>query len=134
MPFFLWTLASLIAYGVGLVILIKMTPLLLSHTFDEWSFTVIAAADLLGSILIFAAVAVPMMIFNGAIGARILAFLLLAGMVIVGIRMSYRSFRPRRNVDTFRSSRVLAGVYCLLLCAAALTCIVLLFTLALPSF
>lgn len=125
---FLLTLASLIAYGAGLVIILRVTPLLLSHAYDEGWFMLIAAGDLSGGILAFGGVWVPLVIFNASIPIRVLAFLLLVGIVYVTARMSFSSFRPRTTTDTFRFSRVLAGTYCLALVAAAIYCIVLLFT------
>ena len=125
---FLLTLACLIAYAGGLVVLIKVTPRLLSLSFDEGMFMGIAAADVFGAILIFGAVGVTFALFNGNIPIRVLDFLLLVGILIVGIRMSLRSFRSRNIKETFPVSRVVAGSYCLVLCVAALYLMVWLFT------
>jgi len=124
---FLLTLACLIAYAGGLVILVKVTPRLLSLSFDEGMFMGIAAADVFGAILAFGAVGITFALFNGYIPIRVLDFLLLVGILIVGIHMSLRSFRPRSIKDTFPVSRVIAGSYCLLLFVAALYLIVWLF-------
>ena len=124
---FLLTLICLIAYAGGLVILVKVTPRLLFLSFDEGMFMSIAAADVFGAILAFGAVGVTFALFNASLPIRGLDFLLLVGILIVGIRMSLRSFRPRNSKGTFPLSRVIAGSYCLLLSAAALYLIVWLF-------
>ncbi len=117
---FLLTLACLIAYVGGLVILIKITPRLLFLSFDEGLFLGIAAADVFGAILTFGAVGVTFALFNGNIPIRVLDFLLLVGILIVGIRMSLRSFRSPNIKGTFPVSRVIAGSYCFLLFVTAL--------------
>jgi len=124
---FLLTLACLIAYAGGLVILVKVTPRLLGLSFDEGMFMGIAAADVFGAILAFGAVGITFALFNGYLAIRGLDFLLLVGILIVGIRMSLRSFRPHSIKGTFPVSRVAAGSYCLLLCVAALYLMVWLF-------
>ncbi|MDQ2906240.1 MAG: hypothetical protein M3Y81_22190 [Chloroflexota bacterium] len=122
-------LASVIAYICGLIIITKATPYLLSHALDEGIFMGVAAADVLAGLLIFGAVVLPLALFsNGTaavFGARFFAFVLLAGIFIVTLRMSLRSFRAR--IGTVPLSRILAGSYCLLLAIAALCCIPLLF-------
>ena len=130
--FVLGTLASLVAYAGGLAILIKVTPLLLSRQYDQGLFIGIAAADIVGGILAFAAVTVTFAILNGAQNTftKIFDALLLVGIVIITVRMSWLSFRPPIVAGTFRVSRILAGGFCLLLVLAALYAIVLLF---LPS-
>ncbi len=124
---FLLILACLIAYAGGLVILIKVTPRLLYLSFDEGMFMGIAAADVCGAILVFGAVGITFALFNGNIPTRGLDFLLLVGILIVGIRMALRSFRAGNIKGTFPVSRVVAGSYCLLLCVAAFYLIVWLF-------
>jgi len=88
---------------------------------------VIAVAVVLGGILAFAPLAITFALFNGSFGVKILDFLLLAGIFVVGLRMSLRSFRPRYGSGTFQVSRILAGSYCLLLLAASTYCIIVLF-------
>jgi hypothetical protein len=126
----LLTVIGVITYIFGLLIIITVTPRLLKLNFDEGLFMGIAAADVFGGILAFAPVGITFALFNGTFGIKILDFLLLVGILIVGLRMSLRSFRPRYPAGTFQVSRILAGSYCLLLPAAALYAIVLLF---LPS-
>ncbi|HET8853781.1 MAG TPA: hypothetical protein VFN02_14775 [Ktedonobacteraceae bacterium] len=132
MLFVLGTLASLIAYIGGLFIVIKVTPLLLFRQYDEGLFMGIAAADIVGGILAFAAVMVTFALFNGTqnVITKIFDTVLLVGIFLIAVRMSLHSFRPRIVAGTFRVSRVLAGGFCLLLTIAALYAIVLLF---LPS-
>jgi hypothetical protein len=125
-----WTLIGLIAYVCGLVIVITMTPRLLKLRFDEGLFMGIAAADVIGGMMAFAPLAITFALFNGSFGVKVLDFLLLVGIFVVGLRTSLRSFRPRYKGGTFQVSRILAGSYSLLLLAAAIYCIVLLF---LPS-
>ena len=129
---FVLGLASLIAYIGGLLIVIKVTPLLLFRQYDEGLFMGIAAADIVGGILAFAAVMVTFALFNGTqnVITKIFDTVLLVGIFLIAVRMSLHSFRPRIVAGTFRVSRVLAGGFCLLLTIAALYAIVLLF---LPS-
>jgi hypothetical protein len=129
MLFVLGTLASLIAYAAGLVIVIKVTPQLLTRQYDEGLFMGIAAAEIVGSILAFAAVLVTFELFNGSTNVfiKLVDTLLLIGIAVIAVRMSLRSFRPRLVAGTFRVSRILAGSFCLLLTLAAVYSIVLLF-------
>jgi len=132
MLFVLGTLASLIAYIGGLFIVIKVTPLLLFRQYDEGLFMGIAAADIFGGILAFAAVMVTFALFNGTqnVITRVFDTVLLVGIFLIAVRMSLHSIRPRTVAGTFLVSRILAGSFCLLLILAAIYAIVLLF---LPS-
>lgn len=123
----LWTLASVVAYIGGLIIIVRVTPRLLSHSFDEFAFTGIAALDILGAILMFGAVAVMYALFNAALAIKVLDFFLLIGIILVTLRMSLSSFRPRIVSGTFRLSRILAGSFCLCLTAAAVFYMIQLF-------
>jgi hypothetical protein len=123
----LWTLIGLVAYVCGLWIVMAVTPRLLKLRFDEGLFMGFAAADVLGGMLAFAPLAITFALFNGSFGVKILDFLLLVGIFFVGLRMTFRSFRPRSPGGTFQVSRMLAGSYCLLLLAASAYCIILLF-------
>ena len=127
MPVALWTLIGLVAYVCGLWIVMTITPRLLKLRFDEGLFMGYAAADILGGMLAFAPLAITFALFNGSLGVKILDFFLLVGILLVGLRMSLRSFRPRTHAGTFQVSRILVGSYCLLLLAASAYCIVLLF-------
>jgi hypothetical protein len=123
----LLTLIGLVAYICGLVIIVTVTPRLWRLRFDEGLFMGIAATDVLGGILAFAPIGITFALFNGAFGIKVLDFLLLVGIFIVGLRISLRSFRPRYKGGTFQLSRILVGSYSLLLVAAAVYSIVLLF-------
>jgi hypothetical protein len=127
MQYVLGTLICLVGYICGLAIIIAVTPRLWRLRYDEGLFMGIAAADVLGGILVFAPIGVTFALFNGTFGIKVLDFLLLVGICIVGLRMSLRSFRPRCKGGTFQLSRILVGCYSLLLMAAAVYSIVLLF-------
>lgn len=122
-----WTLLGLVAYIFGLVIVITMTPRIWKFKYDEWKFMGYAVVVVSGGILAFVPLAITFALFNGSFGVKIFDFLLLAGIFVVGLRMSLRSFRPRFAGGTFQVSRILAGSFCLLLLAASAYCIILLF-------
>ncbi len=130
MVFILGTLASLVAYAGGLIIVTKVTPQLFSRSFDEGLFVGIAAIDVIGGILLFGAVAVIFGLLNGAVnlGTRVLDFLLLVGIFIIAARMSLRSFGTRNRAGTFLVSRIIAGIYSILLATASVYAIILLFS------
>ncbi len=118
---FLWVVGSLIAYIGGLMIILRMTPRLLASSYDEGLFLGVAAFDIIGALLAFGAVVVTFALFNGAIGVRILDFLFLGGILLVGLRMAWMSYRPPRLLPRMvASSRIIAIVYALCLAAAAL--------------
>jgi hypothetical protein len=117
---FLWVVGSLIAYVGGLMIILRMTPRLLASSYDEGLFLGVAAFDIIGALLAFGAAVVTFALFNGAIGVRILDFLFLGGILIVGLRMAWMSYRPPRLLPRIiASSRIIAIVYSLCLAAAA---------------
>ena len=111
------SLLSIFAYIVGLVILWKVTPRLLSHSFDELIFVGIAALDILGACLTFGAIVVTLELFNGSFPIRLIDLVLLFGIFVVSIRMASYCLRP--GIETFRVSQLLAGAYCLFLVGAA---------------
>jgi hypothetical protein len=118
---FLWVVGSLIAYIGGLIIILRMTPRLLASSYDEGLFLGVAAFDIIGALLAFGAVVVTFALFNGAIGVRILDFLFLGGILLVGLRMAWMSYRPPRLLSRMvASSRIIAIIYSLCLAAAAL--------------
>jgi len=127
MQYVLGTLIGLVVYILGLAIIVAVTPRLWRLRFDEGLFMGIAAADVLGGILAFAPIGITFALFNGTFSIKVLDFLLLVGIFIVGLQMSLRSFRPHYNGGTFQLSRILVGCYSLLLVAAAMYSIVLLF-------
>ena len=124
----LLTLASFVMYVAGLVLILYTTPRLLSYFYDDFRFMGTAIAELVGGILAFAGVGVPLIIFDGNIPSRVLAFLLLAGILFVTARIAFRSSRSRALPARFLSSRIVAVVYSLALFVIAVYCIVLLFT------
>ena len=127
MQLVVWTLIGLIAYVVGLAIVITMTSRLWKFRYDEWRFMGYAVAIVSGGILVFVPLAITFALFNGSLGVKIFDFLLLVGILVVGLRMSLLSFRPRNAIGTFQVSRILAGSFFLLLLAASVYCIILLF-------
>jgi hypothetical protein len=127
MSFVLWTIIALVIYVAGLVILLRMTPRILVHAYDEGIFTAIAAAEIFGGLFVFGAVTITFGLYNGSFGIKLLDFLLLAGIVLVcgGLLLSnFRAFRP----GIVRSSRIAVSLYCLLLVLTALYYIVVLST------
>ena len=128
MSFALWTFACLIGYVAGLIILVRITPLITVRAYDEGMFMAIMAIDIFGGIFAFGAVAVTFALFSGNFPIRILDFFLLAGILVVGAGMAYNSLRPYSHKRTHLVSRIVAGVYCLALALAALCYLVLLFT------
>ena len=128
MQYFLWTLASLISYAGGLIILIRVTPMLLVRSYDEGLFMGIAALDILGALLAFGAVVITYGVFSGNFAIKVLDFAFLLGIIIVSVRLAFASFQRRSLTDTLVASRFIAGGYALFLVVASLYCIVLLFT------
>jgi hypothetical protein len=110
------SLLSIFAYIVGLVILWKVTPRLLSHSFDEPLFVGIATLDILGACLAFGAIVVTLGLFNGSFQIKLIDLLLLLGIFGVSIRMASYCLRPRAKA--FWVSQWLAGAYCLFLVGA----------------
>jgi hypothetical protein len=126
MSYVLLTFASIIAYIAGLFVVAKVTPKLLAHSFDEGLFMGIAVLIVLGSLLAFGAVVATYVVFNAAVGIKILDFVLLVGIFIIATRVALSSLRLH-IAGTYRVSRVLAGGYCLLLAVAAVCYIIQLF-------
>ncbi|HLZ81705.1 MAG TPA: hypothetical protein VKP04_08745 [Ktedonobacteraceae bacterium] len=127
MSYILWTFMCFCAYVGGLVILVKITPLLLTRTYDEGYFMAIAAADVLGGMFVFGAVAITFGLFSGTFAIRLMDCFLLLGIAIVAFNLSYRCFRSRRAIKAHSVSRVIASGYSLLLGLAALFYLALLF-------
>jgi hypothetical protein len=119
------TLVCLVAYVCGLVIIVKTSPMLLSSPYYEGMFLGIAAADVTGGILAYGAMVVTFYLFNGAFAVRVLDFLLLVGLLIVGVYLTRRSLRPRAS--RYRSSQIVVSLYCGLLVLFAIFSIVSLF-------
>jgi hypothetical protein len=111
------SLLSVFAYIVGLTILWKITPKLLTHSFDEPIFAGIATLDILGAGLAFGAIVITLGLFNGSLQIKLIDLLLVLGIFGVSIGMASYCLRPR--VKTFWISQWLAGAYCLFLAGAA---------------
>ncbi|HCI79597.1 MAG TPA: hypothetical protein DHW02_07900 [Ktedonobacter sp.] len=114
-----WIIASLIAYIVGMVVLVRVTPRLYYRSYDEELFLGIAALDILGAILAFGGIIVTLALFNGAAGVRILDFLMLIGILIVSIYLARKSLR-RPTAGTFRTSLIVAAGFSIFLLLASL--------------
>jgi len=126
MSYTLWTFFCLAAYIIGIVVLLLATPRLLRYSYDQLAFTGFAALEIIGGLCVFGAVAITYGLFSGSFAIKLLDFLLLVGILIVGSSLSYRSFRSRQR-DGVRATRVIAGIFCLLLVLAAVYYIALLF-------
>src|ERR1700694_3108375 len=111
---FLLTVLCLVCYGGGLVALYRVTPMLLKRRYDDVFFMGLAAAIILASLLAFAPVGVTFAFFNSAFAVRTLDVILLLGIAVVVIRMTYWSFRPSYKMEVIRLSGILAGSYYLL--------------------
>jgi hypothetical protein len=118
---------SILGYIVGLVMIWKMTPRLLSHSFDELVFVGIATLDILGAALAFGAVVMTLGLFNGSFAIKMIDVLLIIGIFVVSIRMALYCLRP--HAKTFWVSQWLAGTYCLFLVGAAVYYTVQLFSM-----
>lgn len=127
MQYVLWTLFSLIAYGAGLVLLLWVTPRLITRAFDELAFMGFATLDILAALLVFGAVVITFGVFNGSFVIKVLDFFLLVGILIISSRLALFCTRQRAVVGSFVASRIIAGVYCVLLVLAALYAVVQLF-------
>jgi hypothetical protein len=123
---FLWTLMSLVAYIVGLILIVRITPKILFHTYDELWFMGFAALDILGALLVFGGIVVLLAAFNG-IGIKSLDFVLLIVVIIITSRLALSCFRNYRQ-GVQQVSRYAAGVFCVFLALASLYYIVQLFT------
>ncbi|MBX5449999.1 hypothetical protein [Thermogemmatispora sp.] len=129
MSIFLFILLGLLVYIGALVTLVRATRRLRYYRVDEAGFLGMAALDIVAGILLFSAVTTPLVLLTGntveTIEGRALAFLLLVGIVLVAGGTAWRSVSWSPSAQTL--SRLLAGLYCLLLVIAALICMVLIF-------
>lgn len=124
---FLLTVLCLVSYGCGLVVLHKVTPMLLQRRFDDVFFMGLAAAIIIGSLLVFAPVGVTFAFFNNTFAVRTLDVILLLGIIIVVARIAYRCFRPGYSMQVVRLSGILAGSYYILVLGLAVYAIALMF-------
>jgi hypothetical protein len=126
MQAFLVTLAGLVAYIVGLVLIVKTTPRLLFRSYDEAWFMVFAVLDIFGAFLIFGGILISLAVVNGNVGMKALDFLLLVVVMLITGYMAVSCFR-RYGRDVQQISRYAASSFCLFLLLAALYYIVQLF-------
>jgi len=126
MSYTLWTLLSLVVYIIGIVVLIRTTPHLLRYAYDQLAFAGYAALEIIGALCAFGAVTVTYGLFNGSFAINLLDFLLLVGIVVVGSMQFYKCFKSCLN-KLMPATRIIAGIYFLLLILAALYYIALLF-------
>jgi len=129
MQYIFWIFCSLVAYVAGVFVLLRVTPMLLHRHYDEGLFMGIAALDIFGALLAFGGIIVLLLLYSGALGVRILGFILLIGVLLVAARLTRRSFQVRAGVDTFSTSRIIAGCYSVFLALAALYYMVQIFIL-----
>jgi hypothetical protein len=66
-------------------------------------------------------------VFNGAFAIRVLDFVLLIGVLIIAVRLAYRSLSSRPLPGSVPVSRVLVGGYGIFLMLASFFCITQLF-------
>ncbi len=129
MQYVLWVLVSLIAYAAGVVVLLRVTPMLLHRQYDEGLFMGVAALDILGAFLAFGGVIIPLLLFSGALSVRILGIILLIGILVVAVRLARRSLQTRVVTGTFNISRIIAICYSVFLALASLYYMVQIFIL-----
>jgi hypothetical protein len=127
MSYTLWIVASLVAYIVGLIVLVRVTPVLYHRRYDEELFLGIAALDIFGAMLAFSAVIVTLALFNGATGIRVLDFLMLVGILLIALRTTWTSLFRLPTATMVRSSRLLVGGFSLLLLVGCIYMLVELF-------
>jgi hypothetical protein len=125
MQLLLETLA-LVAYIVGLVLIVRATPRLLFRSYDEVWFMVFATLDIFGALLVFGGILISLAAVNGNVGMKALDFFLLVVVMLITGYMAVSCFRHySRGVQQI--SRYAAGGFCLFLLLAALYYIVQLF-------
>lgn len=129
MQYVLWVIVSLIGYVAGVYILLRVTPMLLHRQYDEGFFMGIAALDIVGALLAFGGVIIPLLLFSGSLGIRIFAVIFLLGILFVAVRLAMRSLRPRITTNTFLISRIIAGTFSIFLALASLYYLVQVFIL-----
>src|SRR5947208_7209936 len=105
MQYVLFTLLSLALYVSGLIMVLKSTPRLLMHAYDEGLFMGIAAVALLGAILAFGAVVI--ILYEGGLLGQVFGFLLVVGIAGVDVSVSFFSSRATAK-GIHRASRIIA--------------------------
>lgn len=128
MSYTLWTLFSIAVYILGIVLFVWATPRVYRYSYDQLAFTGYAALEIIAALCAFGAVAITFGLFSGSFAIKVLDFLLLAGILVLAINLSLRSFRSHRS-GVIAASRNIAGAYFLLLILAALFYMALLFNI-----
>jgi hypothetical protein len=117
----LWILFSIIAYVGGLAIMWRTTPQILVRSYDEGMFMVIAAVDIIGAILAFAAAVIIYALTPApTVAEKVVDAILLLGILFVSLRLSIFSFRPSPYLHANRVSSILSGFFCVFLAIASL--------------
>src|SRR5258708_35972867 len=136
----LFTIASIIAYIVGIILQFRTAPRLLRRRYDEALFIAVAAGPIVGAMLCFAAVGVTFAAFSGTALVLTLDIVLLAILCLVALIIAIRSFRSDQTLNynpndpnspniadrTYRLSRLFVGTFFLLVAAASIYILVLL--------
>lgn len=122
---YLWVFIGFVAYAGGLVIITRLTPILITHPYDDPTFMGASIVDVIGGILAFIGILLPFALFSGGLFVRFIDFFLLMGLLLISARTGIRSFRA--GYGTYRFSRIFASSYGLLLFIASLYCLILLF-------
>jgi hypothetical protein len=123
------TILSVVAYGLGLFLLIRIAPDLIKRAYDDALFIPIAAVAIVGAMLVFGAIGLTFAIFNGAPAVRGFDAFLLVVLIAVALRIGTSALRPRYGIGigTYRISRILTGVFFLILVLTALYVLIALF-------
>ncbi|HET8845713.1 MAG TPA: hypothetical protein VFN35_29870 [Ktedonobacteraceae bacterium] len=123
------TLISLVAYIIGLGLLVKIVPGLVKRSFDDALFIGVAAVAVFGAMLAFGAIGVTFSVFGGHPAVRVLDAILSIVLFIVALRTSFGAFRPRYGigVGSYRASRIMTGSFFIFVAVAAIYVLVLLF-------
>src|SRR5579859_7740185 len=112
MQAFLWLLVCLVAYIVGLVIIVRITRRLLFCSYDDVKFMAFAVLDILGAFLVFGSIVISLGIFDGNVGIRSLDFILLVVVILITASVAFSCFRNGRQGVQF-ISRYGASIFCL---------------------
>lgn len=116
----LWGVFCFVSFCGGALILLFVTPRLLKYAFDDPFFIGLAAAIIIGGVLLFAPVGIIYAISNGSPGARFVDILLLALIGGIAVLVGRRCVWPPVSAVVNQVTGILAGSYCALLVLVAL--------------
>jgi hypothetical protein len=122
----LWTLVGFVAYIMGVILIVKVTPRLPFCAYDDIRFMALAVLDIIGALLVFGGIVIQIAEFNEWIVIKIFNLILLVFLVFLAGRMAVRSFRSTRQ-KTYALSRYAAGIFCVFLLLSAIFYIVQMF-------